>query len=255
MSRTIFSKVCFLLVCLLFPILSASTALAQVDFEVVSINSPSPAATVYTSNPTVTVTVRNNSIYSGKRGIELSLSVDGQFVGRFIDTSTVFNAGSSQAISFPSSISPNLFKPGNRQLSVTVSHSGLSDPVMGNNTRMLTVVSAPPVASSAEVTGFPYAEDFEASDGNWTAFQYSADATANPMIFSRIAPTLADPEAYIVGAASGMQAWRTYTPTQAMTPILALTTKSATATQVVSPVLDLRTIGVAEVQLGVFLGN
>jgi hypothetical protein len=115
---------------------------------------------------------------------------------------------------------PNLFKPGNRQLSVTVSHSGLSDPVMGNNTRMLTVVSAPPVASSAEVTGFPYAEDFEASDGNWTAFQYSADATANPMIFSRIAPTLADPEAYIVGAASGMQAWRTYTPTQAMTPDL-----------------------------------
>ena len=233
--------------------LSIHSAWAINDLELVSIDAPVAASTFYTENQEVVLTVKNNSSNFSSSNYRAVVFVDGQFVGEGAGSSGI---GAGSSISFSTGVKVNLSKIGEHQIEVILSRA--VDPDISNNTKSITVVSAPATGSTTEITSFPYTEDFESGAGDWTAFAYNAFGNSPTngyksdfVLGTPTTSSTVDPQ-YIDSAGGGSNSWRTSATVFGFFDASAPFRYSSDAyLQVVSPVFDLTSFGAVEISLEV----
>ena len=178
---------------------------------------------------------------------------DGEFVGEGYGSSSIAPGATAQV---HSAVKLNLSKIGEHQIDVILARA--EDPDISNNTKSITVVSAPATGSATEVTSFPYTEDFESGAGDWTAFSYnrfgnspSSGYKTDFVLGTPTATADVNPQ-YIDSAGSGSNSWRTSATVFGFSdPSAPFIYTSDTYLQVVSPVFDLSSHGAVEVSLDV----
>jgi uncharacterized repeat protein (TIGR01451 family) len=229
--KYLLGKIFLLFVCISF--FTGSAFAANLDIGVTAITAPSGDG-VFTEDQSITIEIKNFGDYTfNGRMFVVRYQVDS---GPIVQESpSVSNFAPGSTVQFTFQQKANFFVP--KSYHVTATTDLMADENSSNNAASLDFTSKPVSASNTEVTSFPYFEDFESGDGNWTVVTYGPSLSTT---FALNTPNIS--RQYINLPASGTKTWTTGNSSF---------TTGGMRSQVISPIFDLRGIALATVSLKV----